>query len=150
MDSGNPGLRGVLTLESVEEVDWSDGCLGIARPNALCQPGPVPGYRAVIGHERETVTWLLHTDEQVDRVAWAADQEAEGTIVELTGGGWIIEGEGGLFTDTIDPGRINVSIRSGTDLRTPLAELAAGSQVAFGIAGLPSSDVAALVWIEAR
>ena len=139
-----------LVLLSLEEIDWPDHCLGIARPNALCQPGPVPGYRVKVGVLRETLTWELHTDESLDEIAWLAQTEDKGRIIDVQDGLFVIAGDSQLFTDTISPGEISVRIQTGTDFRTPRDELQVGSAVAFGIAGQPSSDVSALVWIEAR
>jgi hypothetical protein len=139
-----------LVLQSLEDATWPDHCLGVARPGAPCQPGPVAGYSARIGYERETLTWEMHTDEPLDNVAWLATTEDQGAIAGLTDTHIRISGAGDLFADTISPGEIEVAIMPGTDFRTPLRELQEGSAVAFGIAGLPSSDVGALVWIEAR
>lgn len=142
--------RELMRLESLEEIDWPDSCLGVVRPNALCAAVVVPGYRAVIGFERETISWEIHTDESLDRIVWIAGQEAEGTIASIDGDAWVIAGDSDLFADTINPGEINVSVLPGTDFRTPVSDLGLGRPVAFGIAGQPSSDVTALVWIEAR
>lgn len=139
-----------LVLQSLEDATWPDHCLGVARPNALCQPGPVTGYSAKIGHERETLTWEMHTDESLDEVAWLAPIQDEGAIAGITETHIRIAGDSDLFADTISPGEIEAEIMPGTDFRTPLEELQEGSAVAFGISGLPSSDVAALIWIEAR
>ncbi|HEY9642424.1 MAG TPA: hypothetical protein V6C57_18200, partial [Coleofasciculaceae cyanobacterium] len=49
-----------MTLESAEAVDWSDSCLGAAKPDEFCLMTITPGYRIVI--RTPTQTYIFHTD----------------------------------------------------------------------------------------
>jgi hypothetical protein len=37
-----------ISVISVEEVEWPDGCLGITKPDQMCTMAIVPGYRVML------------------------------------------------------------------------------------------------------
>lgn len=37
-----------ITVISVEEVEWPDGCLGLSKPDQMCTQVIVPGYRVIL------------------------------------------------------------------------------------------------------
>ncbi len=49
-----------VTVVSVEDVEWPDGCLGVVRIDALCAQGVVPGYRVIA--EANGLLYEYHTN----------------------------------------------------------------------------------------
>lgn len=49
-----------LTVKTAEAVDWSDACLGAARPDEVCAQMITPGYRVVFTTPTGEV--LVHSD----------------------------------------------------------------------------------------
>ena len=142
------GGREALTVDKLEEVLWPDACLGVQRPTVVCAERQVRGYRALIRFQREPFTWEVRTDISLDTFVWVAEVQAEGVTARIDADGTIsLRGSGPPFDTALAPGQIEAEIAPGTEFLTPLADLGVGQRVAFGIAGRPSSDVAALVWI---
>jgi hypothetical protein len=51
---------------SAEEVEWPDGCLGVAKPNQMCTQVIVPGYRVML--EVNGTQYEVRTDKEVKQV----------------------------------------------------------------------------------
>ena len=49
-----------VTLVSVEEVQWPDGCLGVKRPGVMCTQVIVDGFRIML--EANGTRYEVHTD----------------------------------------------------------------------------------------
>jgi hypothetical protein len=49
-----------MALQSAEAVDWTDSCLGAAKPDEFCLMAITSGYRIVI--TTSTQTYVFHTD----------------------------------------------------------------------------------------
>jgi hypothetical protein len=50
-----------ITVVSVDEVEWPDGCLGLGKPDQMCTMAIVPGYRVILevdGTQHEVRTSL--------------------------------------------------------------------------------------------
>jgi hypothetical protein len=58
-----------ITLVSVEQVDWPDGCLGIQAPGIMCTMVITPGYRVIL--EANGKQYEYHTNETGDAVRLA-------------------------------------------------------------------------------
>jgi hypothetical protein len=59
----------VITVVSVEAVDWPDGCLGIQTPGVMCIMVITPGYRVIL--EAEGKQYEYHTNASGDVVRLA-------------------------------------------------------------------------------
>ena len=59
----------VITLVSVEQVDWPDGCLGVHAPGIMCTMVITPGYRVIL--EANGKQYEYHTNERGDVVRLA-------------------------------------------------------------------------------
>jgi len=76
-----------ITIVSVEEMDWPDGCLGVQRPNVACLQVITPGFRIVL--EANGAQYEYHTD-------------TDGRVVVLaTGLTWHREGGIAGFCDNL-------------------------------------------------
>jgi hypothetical protein len=60
----------VITVVSVEAVDWPDGCLGVQTPGVMCTMVITPGYRVIL--EADGKQYEYHTNESGDVVRLAA------------------------------------------------------------------------------
>ncbi len=49
-----------ISVVHIEEVQWSDACLGCAKPGQMCAMVITPGYRVILESEGET--YPVHTD----------------------------------------------------------------------------------------
>jgi hypothetical protein len=49
-----------LKIESASERTWTDGCLGLARPEEICTQSLVNGWQITVTDDRKT--WLYRTD----------------------------------------------------------------------------------------
>ncbi|NJL84502.1 MAG: hypothetical protein HC890_19070 [Chloroflexaceae bacterium] len=49
-----------LSLIAAMRERWSDGCLGLAKPEELCTQALVEGWRLILSHEQQT--WVYRTD----------------------------------------------------------------------------------------
>lgn len=58
-----------ITVVSVEEVAWPDGCLGIRRPGLMCTQAIVPGYRIIL--EANGVQYEYRTNLSGSQIALA-------------------------------------------------------------------------------
>lgn len=73
-DAGNPAVAaarkmlahalqiapGAIQVVQVEEVQWSDGCLGVPAPDTPCNDVIVPGYRVILAVDGRR--YVYHTD----------------------------------------------------------------------------------------
>jgi hypothetical protein len=59
----------VITLVSVEHVDWPNGCLGVQTPGVMCTMVITPGYRVIL--EANGKQFEYHTNERGDVVRLA-------------------------------------------------------------------------------
>jgi hypothetical protein len=59
----------VITVVSVEAVDWPDGCLGIQTPGVMCTMVITPGYRVIL--EANGKQYEYHTNTSGDAVRLA-------------------------------------------------------------------------------
>ncbi len=55
-----------VTIESVEAMEWPNGCLGLATPNEMCTQMIVPGYRVVLSVNGEQ--FVYRTDENANTI----------------------------------------------------------------------------------
>lgn len=46
-----------IQIRTIEEQQWSDGCLGLGRPDEGCIAVITPGYRAVFAYNNQTYTY---------------------------------------------------------------------------------------------
>jgi hypothetical protein len=60
----------VVTVVSVEAVDWPDGCLGVQIPGVMCTMVITPGYRVIL--EANGKQYEYHTNASGDVVRLAA------------------------------------------------------------------------------
>ncbi len=60
---------GAITVVSVEQVDWPDGCLGVHAPGIMCTMVITPGYRVVL--EANGKQYEYHTNKLGDVVRLA-------------------------------------------------------------------------------
>ncbi|HTP09099.1 MAG TPA: hypothetical protein VMP08_12665 [Anaerolineae bacterium] len=58
-----------ITLVSVEQVDWPDGCLGVQTPGMMCTMVITPGYRVIL--EADGKQYEYHTNESGSAVRLA-------------------------------------------------------------------------------
>lgn len=58
-----------VTVVSVEEVQWPDGCLGVRMPDVLCLQVIVPGYRIAL--EANGARYVYHTDQTGQQIVLA-------------------------------------------------------------------------------
>ena len=49
-----------LQVVSYEAVDWPDGCLGVAQKGMMCTDMVTPGYRVILGADKQQ--WEYRTD----------------------------------------------------------------------------------------
>jgi hypothetical protein len=61
-----------ITLVSVEQVDWPDGCLGVQTPGMMCTMVITPGYRVILGADGKQYEY--HTNLSGDAVRLASVQ----------------------------------------------------------------------------
>lgn len=66
----------------VENVDWSNGCLGVERPNTACTEAIVPGYRIVM--EAQGMRYEYHTDQLGNVIVEASSQQPALGAPQLT------------------------------------------------------------------
>ena len=59
----------VITVVSVEAVDWPDGCLGVQTPGVMCTMVITPGYRVIL--EANGKQYEYHTNASGDAVRLA-------------------------------------------------------------------------------
>ena len=59
----------VITVVSVEAVDWPDGCLGVQTPGVMCTMVITPGYRVIL--EADGKQYEYHTNASGDAVRLA-------------------------------------------------------------------------------
>ncbi|MCL1464763.1 S-layer homology domain-containing protein [Argonema galeatum] len=52
---------GLRIIEAQQET-WTDGCLGIANPGIVCSKAMVPGWRVVVGRDRDRQRWVYRTN----------------------------------------------------------------------------------------
>ncbi len=64
------GITGEIETLAVEATEWSDSCLGIGYPDAMCAQVITPGFRMEFSSEGETFT--LHTNEDGSQIAVGA------------------------------------------------------------------------------
>lgn len=57
-----------LTLQSSEEMQWSDGSLGCPRPDTMYTQAIVPGYKLTFSDG--SATYALHTNADGSNVVW--------------------------------------------------------------------------------
>ncbi len=57
-----------VTVTYVEQMIWTDTCLGIQQPNQVCAPALVPGYRILMSYGNRK--FEAHTDLKGDTVFW--------------------------------------------------------------------------------
>ena len=70
-----------FSVEESEALVWSDGCLGVEVPGAVCTQAVVPGFRVVIrdGHGG---LHTAHGDAEGSLVRWVGERVVTGTIVD--------------------------------------------------------------------
>jgi len=49
-----------LQIQAAQPQTWPDGCLGLAKPGALCTQALVPGWRIILTDKQKT--WVYRTD----------------------------------------------------------------------------------------
>ena len=49
-----------LQIQAAQPQTWPDGCLGLAKPGALCTQAVVPGWRIILTDKQKT--WVYRTD----------------------------------------------------------------------------------------
>lgn len=49
-----------ITVKDTVRQTWSDGCLGLAKPDELCTQALVEGWKIIVSHQR--TTWVYRTD----------------------------------------------------------------------------------------
>ncbi|GAP12397.1 hypothetical protein LARV_00132 [Longilinea arvoryzae] len=59
----------LITVVSVEEVEWPDSCLGVSSPDVMCAQMVTPGYRVAL--EYAGLKYEYHTDLSGERVVAA-------------------------------------------------------------------------------
>ncbi|MCL4202139.1 MAG: beta-propeller domain-containing protein [Pirellulaceae bacterium] len=69
-----------IGIESVEDVEWPNGCLGNPDPSLMCIQVIVPGYRLMLSHEGRV--HVYHTDRE-SRVWYAGPQDDSEPIVRI-------------------------------------------------------------------
>jgi len=57
-----------LTLQSSEEVEWSDGALGCPKPGMMYTQALVPGFK--LTYTDGTRTYDIHTDNSGNQIIW--------------------------------------------------------------------------------
>ena len=121
-------------VAETEALVWSDGCLGVAMPGAVCTQALVPGFRAVLRDKFDGLH-TAHGDAEGRVVRWVGERVITGTIAD-SARHWI-------SIATAD-GEVRVNAASGSrywgaglspsaiDL-VPVAEAIGDSEVAVGI-----------------
>ena len=61
----------VITVVSVEAVDWPDGCLGIQTPGVMCTMVITPGYRVILEANGKQYEYHTNASGDVARLATA-------------------------------------------------------------------------------
>jgi hypothetical protein len=59
----------VITVVSVEAVDWPDGCLGIQTPGVMCTMVITPGYRVILEADGKQYEYHTNASGDVARLA---------------------------------------------------------------------------------
>jgi hypothetical protein len=73
---------GQIKVVSVEEVEWSDSCLGIVYIDAICAAGVVPGYRIVLEANGLQFEYHTNADGTARAIAPATPETAAEAAVE--------------------------------------------------------------------
>ena len=128
-----------FSVEESEALVWSDGCLGVEVPGAVCTQAVVPGFRVVIrdGHDG---LHTAHGDAEGSLVRWVGERVVTGAI---TGGTqrWIeIATDDGVVRVHAAPGSRYWGrglTPTAADLR-PIAEAIGDARVAVAVD--PSAD----------
>lgn len=71
------GDRSKFRIVKVQKQQWSDGCLGLGKPENGCMRAEVPGYLVVV--ERDQKYWVYRTNESGSTVAF--DEATTQTLV---------------------------------------------------------------------
>lgn len=69
-----------ITIVSVEEMDWPDGCLGVQRPHVACLQVITPGFRIVLEANGAQYDYHTNTDGSVVVLATGLTWHREGGI----------------------------------------------------------------------
>ncbi len=80
-----------VRLVSTEAVEWPDGCLGIARPEASCLAEPVQGFRILLAVGEEQVEVRTNQDGSVVAVAEPATATLRIAILAADGSVQIVD-----------------------------------------------------------
>lgn len=136
----------LVTLDSIEAVTWTDGCLEVSRPGLACTQALVPGFRVLL-RLRDQGGYEVRTDRGGRQFAWAPEWVHEAAFEGLSDSG-LLRVSGEAFAGAIDPGFAQLRVVPGTLLGVVLETLNEGDLVVIGADFLPSSDVSVLVWIE--
>ena len=135
---GPAGDPASLTVRSVEEKTWSNGCLELNRAGQACIQVLVPGYRIVFG--LGSATYEVRSDLSGENLRWAPQvmilvqfKEASANVVEFS---------------TDDGGPIVTQAVFGTDFGVEVASLQPGDPVGIAIVDAPQGGNPLLVWLD--
>jgi hypothetical protein len=136
---GPAGDAASITTQSVDRVDWPDGCLGIGRAGRVCTQALVSGFRIDLG--LGDVTFEVRTDLTGAVVLWAP------TVMLLT----FFDSTSSNFVHlkTDDGNDLDVQAVPGSDFGVQTSELTPGDLVSVGLANSPQGEGGLLlVWLD--
>jgi len=128
----------LVSIVSTEDVEWPNGCLGIARANIACTEALVPGFRIRLG--LGVAVYEVRTDLAGDQTEWAPQTELLVRFAESST-------NVALFTAD-DGNELPVRLVPGTAFGVNLLATEPGTPVGIAIADAPQGGDPILVWVD--
>ncbi|MDA0815000.1 MAG: hypothetical protein O2924_00315 [Chloroflexi bacterium] len=128
---------------SIEEINWSSGCLGVEMPGIACTMAIVPGYRIELVHAGQPggPPYVVHAS-RTGRYVWMPSMESVRTIAEVEGN--VVSFEPARNDEMGHQHRVV----AGSFVESPLANLGPGDRVHIAITWpLPGDDHGLVVWM---